>query len=126
LSQEEWTIVRQHPQIAYDLLAPIAHLQDALDIPYCHHERWDGAGYPRGLRGEQIPLAARIFAVVDTWDALTSDRPYRPAWDASRTSAYIRSLAGTAFDSKVVEAFTRMLAQQHSEFKPNNALIVSG
>ena len=126
LSQEEWAIIRQHPQIAYDLLAPIAHLQDALDIPYCHHERWDGSGYPRGLRGEQIPLAARIFAVVDTWDALTSDRPYRPAWDASRTSAYIRSLAGSAFDFNVVETFIRMLAQPPSEPKLDHILIAAG
>ena len=78
LTEEEWIIMRKHPQYAYDLLKPIAFLGSALDIPYCHHEKWDGTGYPRGLRGEEIPLAARLFAVVDVWDALTSDRPYRP------------------------------------------------
>ena len=71
--------MRRHPVYAYDLLSPIAYLRPALDIPYCHHEKWDGTGYPRGLRGEAIPLAARLFAVVDVWDALLSNRPYRPA-----------------------------------------------
>jgi len=105
LTSEEWTLVRQHPAIGHDLLAPIAYLAPALDIPYCHHERWDGAGYPRGLRGEDIPLAARIFAVVDIWDALTSERPYRAAWDAGRTREHIQSLAGTHLDPSVVGAF---------------------
>jgi HD-GYP domain-containing protein (c-di-GMP phosphodiesterase class II) len=78
LTDEEWVIMRKHPQFAYDMLTPIAYLRPALDIPYCHHEKWDGSGYPRGLKGEQIPLVARIFAIVDVWDALSSDRPYRP------------------------------------------------
>ncbi len=73
-------IMRQHPQLAYDMLVPIIYLHPAIDIPYCHHEKWDGTDYPRGLKGEQIPLAARIFAVVDVWDALSYDRPYRTAW----------------------------------------------
>ena len=79
LTEEEWKIMRKHPVYANELLSPIAYLRPALDIPYCHHEKWDGTGYPRGLKGEQIPLAARIFAVVDVWDALRSDRPYRGA-----------------------------------------------
>ena len=82
-------------------------LRPALDIPYCHHEKWDGSGYPRGLRGDQIPLAARIFAVVDVWDALRSDRPYRPAWPGEKTREHIRSLAGSHFDPKVVDLFLK-------------------
>lgn len=105
LTDDEWKIMRRHPVYAYELLAPIAHLQPALDIPYCHHERWDGTGYPRGLRGEQIPAAARIFAVIDDWDALNSDRPYRPAWPEDRVSEYLRRDAGKHFDPKVVEVF---------------------
>ena len=80
LTDEEWQIMKKHPQFAYDMLHSIAYLQRSLDIPYCHHEKWDGTGYPRGLKGEQIPLASRLFAVVDVWDALSSDRPYRKAW----------------------------------------------
>lgn len=105
LSEEEWATMRRHPVYAYELLAPIAYLRPALDIPYCHHEKWDGTGYPRGLKGEQIPLAARIFAVVDVWDALTSDRPYRPAWPQEQAREQIRALSGTHFDPQVVEAF---------------------
>ncbi|NTV62920.1 MAG: response regulator, partial [Oscillochloris sp.] len=87
LTDEEWTIMRQHPQYAYDMLAPIAYLRPALDIPFCHHEKWDGTGYPRGLKGDEIPLAARWFAVVDVWDALRSDRPYRQGWPEERVLA---------------------------------------
>lgn len=105
LTDEEWVIMRKHPENAYNLLSPIAYLQPALDIPYCHHEKWDGSGYPRGLKGEEIPLAARIFAVVDVWDALRSDRPYRPAWSKEKALAHIRSLAGTHFDPNVVKEF---------------------
>lgn len=104
LTAEEWELMRHHPQIAYDMLAPIAYLRPALDIPLCHHERWDGSGYPRGLKGEEIPLAARIFAVADVWDALTNDRPYRPAWSKEEARAYLREQAGRQFDPKVVEA----------------------
>ena len=103
LTEEEWKIMRQHPQFAYDMLAPIEYLWPALDIPYCHHERWDGTGYPRGLKGEEIPLAARIFTLVDVYDALTSDRPYRKAWSKEKTLDHIRSLAGTHFDPQAVE-----------------------
>ena len=105
LTAEEWMIMRKHPQYAYDMIFPIAYLQPVIDIPYCHHEKWDGSGYPRGLKGEEIPLAARIFAVVDVWDALTSDRPYRPAWPPDRVREYIQSQSGTHFDPRIVEAF---------------------
>ena len=106
LTEDEWKIMRKHPTFAFELLSPIRYLKSAaIDIPYCHHEKWDGTGYPRGLKGEQIPLAARIFAVLDTWDALISVRPYRPAWSKEKALAHIRSLAGTHFDSAVVKAF---------------------
>jgi HD-GYP domain-containing protein (c-di-GMP phosphodiesterase class II) len=111
LSPDEWAIIRKHPEYAHDMLAPIAYLHRALDIPYCHHEKWDGTGYPRGLKGEQIPLAARIFAVVDVWDALGSDRPYRPAWPLAQVREYIRSQAGCHFDPKIVAAFLQMIDQ---------------
>lgn len=105
LTDVEWAIMRKHPSYAYELLSPIDYLRQALDIPYCHHEKWDGSGYPRGLKGEQIPLAARIFAVADVWDALTSDRPYRKAWSRTKARNYIRQQAGKHFDPKVVEIF---------------------
>jgi len=101
LTAEEWTVMRKHPTFAYEMLHPIRYLRAALDIPRYHHEKWDGSGYPHGLQGEQIPLVARIFAVVDVWDALTSDRPYRPAWPKERVREHIRSLAGTHFDPEV-------------------------
>ena len=97
--------MRLHPVYAHELLQPIAYLRDSLDIPYCHHEKWDGTGYSRGLKGEQIPLAGRIFAAVDVWDALRSDRPYRAAWPKEKTLEHIRQLAGTHFDPNVVEVF---------------------
>lgn len=105
LSDEEWAVVRQHPQHAYDLLSPIVYLYQAIDIPYCHHERWDGKGYPQGLKGEQIPRAARIFAVVDVWDSLISDRPQRKAWTDSQAMEYLREQAGKHFDPEVVNTF---------------------
>jgi putative nucleotidyltransferase with HDIG domain len=107
LTDEEWQIMRRHPVYAYEWLSPIRYLQPALDIPYCHHERWDGTGYPRGLKSERIPLAARIFAVPDVYDALTSERPYRPAWAQERALSYIRDQAGTQFDRQVVETFLK-------------------
>ena len=97
LTEDEWVIMRKHPQYAYDMLSPIAYLRLALDIPYCHHEKWDGTGYPRGLKGEQIPLAARIFAVVDVWDALISDRPYRKAWTESKSTPIYPRAGGFVF-----------------------------
>ena len=111
LTDEEWEIMRQHPRIAFNMLSPIEFLRPALDIPYCHHEKWDGTGYPRGLKGEQIPFAARLFAVVDVWDALRSDRPYRKAWSEEKVFEYIRSLSGIHFDPKVVEPFIQMMQQ---------------
>jgi PAS domain S-box-containing protein len=108
LTDEEWVIMRKHPQYAFEMLSPIAYLRPALDIPGCHHEKWDGSGYPRGLKGEQIPLAARIFAVIDVYDALTSDRPYREAWPKEKVIAHIREQTGSHFDPKVVEEFLHM------------------
>jgi PAS domain S-box-containing protein len=110
LTEEEWNVVRMHPIYAYDVLLPIAYLRLALDIPYCHHERWDGSGYPRGLKGNQIPLSARIFAVVDVWDSLRSDRPYRKAWPDQNAVEHIRSQAGILFDSQVVQVLLRMVS----------------
>jgi PAS domain S-box-containing protein/putative nucleotidyltransferase with HDIG domain len=110
LTEEEWASMKQHPTLAFQMLSQVRHLQPAIGIPYCHHEKWDGTGYPRGLRGEQIPLPARIFAVIDVYDALTSDRPYRPAWSAEKTQEYIRSQSGTHFDPRVVDAFLSMKA----------------
>jgi len=105
LTVEEWVVMKQHPVFAYEMLSRIHYLRNALDIPHYHHEKWDGTGYPRGLKGEQIPLAARIFAVADIWDALRSDRPYRPAWTAARALKYIREISGTHLDPRVVEVF---------------------
>jgi response regulator RpfG family c-di-GMP phosphodiesterase len=109
LTAEEWAIMRTHPTLAYQWLSPIEYLRPALDIPYCHHEKWDGSGYPRGLAGEQIPLAARIFAVVDVWDALSSDRPYRARWSDEKVHQYLLEQAGSHFDVCVVETFVAMV-----------------
>ncbi len=97
--------MRKHSAYAYDLLSPIPYLRPAPPIPYCHHEKWDGTGYPRGLKGDQIPLAARIFAVVDVWDALRSDRPYRGSWSEEEVCEHIQGLSGKHFDPQVVSAF---------------------
>ena len=110
LTAEEWAVMRRHPTYAYEMLWPVEFLRPALDIPRCHHERWDGAGYPQGLAGRDIPLAARLFAVVDVWDALRSDRPYRRAWPADRVCAHIEALAGTHFDPDVVRVFLNEVA----------------
>jgi HD-GYP domain-containing protein (c-di-GMP phosphodiesterase class II) len=95
--------------LAYEMLAPIAYLKPALDIPYCHHEKWDGTGYPRQLKGEQIPFAARIFAIVDVWDALLHDRPYRAGWPLEKVREHIKSQFGTHFDPRVVEVFMQLI-----------------
>jgi HD-GYP domain-containing protein (c-di-GMP phosphodiesterase class II) len=115
LTESEWDEMRRHPQLAYDLLSPITYLHGALDIPYCHHEHWDGSGYPRGLRGEQIPLSARIFSVVDIWDALLSDRPYRKAWQRERVLEYIQEISGSILDPRIAETFIMMLADTNNE-----------
>ncbi len=109
LTDDEWAIMKQHPALAHAMLLPIQYLRPALDIPYCHHEKWDGTGYPRGLKGEEIPLAARIFAVVDVWDALRSDRPYRAAWPAEKVRAHIAALSGSHFDPQVVDTFLSII-----------------
>ena len=110
LTDEDWQVMRRHPTYAYEMLSPISFLRPALDIPYCHHEKWDGTGYPRLLKGEQIPQAARLFAAVDIWDALRSDRPYRKGWPEKRVCEHIASLAGTHLDPAVVAAFLRITA----------------
>jgi len=109
LTAEEWEIMQKHPEYAYDMLSSIHYLKPALPIPYFHHEKWDGSGYPLGLCGEQIPLEARIFSLVDVWDALLSDRPYRKAWTVERTLEYIRTLAGSHFDPNVVNCFIKVM-----------------
>jgi PAS domain S-box-containing protein/putative nucleotidyltransferase with HDIG domain len=113
LTETEWKIMKQHPEFAYKLLSPIQYLQPALDIPYCHHEKWDGSGYPRGLKGEEIPFAARVFAVVDVWDALRSDRPYRKSWAPEKVLEHIQALSGTHFDPKVVNLFIRFIHENN-------------
>jgi putative nucleotidyltransferase with HDIG domain len=116
LTPEEWEIMRQHPVYAHEMLLPIEYLRPTLDIPYCHHEKWDSSGYPRGLKGEEIPLIARIFAVVDVWDAVTSDRPYRPAWSREKALDHIQEEAGTHFDPHVVAVFMNLI-----EHKPRDS-----
>ncbi len=114
---EEWSVMRQHPVYAYQMLSPIKVLLPALDIPYCHRERWNGSGYPRGLVGEEIPIAARIFAVVDVWDILCMDRPYRKAWPKDKAYLYLLTHAGRQFDSRIVDAFFTLrmsLAQSYT------------
>jgi putative nucleotidyltransferase with HDIG domain len=105
LTDEEWNIMRKHPIHAFEMLSPIEYLRPSLDIPYCHHEKWDGSGYPRGLKGEEIPVAARIFAVADVFDALTSDRPYRKAWSREAAFEYIHKESGKHFDPLMVDKF---------------------
>jgi PAS domain S-box-containing protein/putative nucleotidyltransferase with HDIG domain len=109
LTVGEWAEMRKHPEYAYQMLFPITHLRPALDIPYCHHERWDGSGYPRGLSGEQIPLAARIFAIVDVWDALSSNRPYRKRISVKKALAHIRENEGAHFEPALAEKFLSMV-----------------
>ena len=112
LTDEEWVIMRKHPTYACEMLSQIEYLRPALDIPYCHHEKWDGTGYPRGLKGEEIPLAARMFAVVDVWDAVTSDRPYRPAWTKEQALTYIIEHSGTHFDPEIVQVFLKVIKKE--------------
>ena len=112
LTEEEWVIMRQHPQYAYDLMYPIPYLRPALDIPYAHHERWDGSGYPRGLKGEDIPLAAHIFAVVDIWDTFLYKRVYRDAWLEEKVLEYLKNTAGLELDPDIVENFLELLEKE--------------
>jgi len=112
LNEKEWQVMRKHPKFAYDMLSEIPYLHPALDIPYSHHERWDGKGYPRGLKGEEIPLSARIFSIADVWDALTTDRPYREAWTHETVINYLKERSGTRFDPKLVEIFIEMIEEK--------------
>jgi HD-GYP domain-containing protein (c-di-GMP phosphodiesterase class II) len=111
LTDEEWMTMRRHPLIAAEILKPISYLTPALPIPRSHHEKWDGSGYPDGLAGETIPLEARLFTFADVYDALTSDRPYRPAWSQAEALEYINKNAGSHFDPKIVPVFIRMLEE---------------
>lgn len=115
LSDEEWVSMRKHPVFAFEMLSPIPYLRNAIDIPYCHHEKWDGTGYPRGLKGGQIPLSARLFAVVDVWDALRSDRPYRKAWDEERVIEHIKGLSGSHFEPAAVSRFLQVVGGEKQE-----------
>ncbi len=109
LTEEEWVIMRQHPVYAIEMLEHIPYLSSALEIPYCHHEKWDGTGYPQGLRGKEIPLPARLFSVVDVWDALTSDRVYRKAWSIDKVRTYMEAQKGRHFDPEIVPTFLSMV-----------------
>jgi HD-GYP domain-containing protein (c-di-GMP phosphodiesterase class II) len=113
LTDEEWQVMRQHPIYAYVMLRKIPFLQEALDIPYCHHEKWDGSGYPRGLRQNEIPLAARIFSVIDVWDSMCFDRPYRKAQSPAQARAYIASRSGFDFDPDIVKVFFEWLDSEN-------------
>ena len=109
LSEEEWGIMRQHPCHAYQMLTKYPLLHAALDIPYYHHERWDGSGYPLGIEGAKIPLTARVTAIIDVWDALNSDRPYRKAWSPEKATAYIHKQSGKHFDPEIVDVFFQLM-----------------
>jgi HD-GYP domain-containing protein (c-di-GMP phosphodiesterase class II) len=109
LTEPEWVIMRRHPEYAYRLLSAIPYFKKALAIPYCHHERWDGTGYPRGLKGEQIPYVARLFSLIDVWDALLSVRAYKQAWPPFEACAFIKAQAGKMFDPRLTQAFVDML-----------------
>ena len=115
LTPEERAIMEQHPRLAFEMLEPVAFLRPALDIPYCHHERWDGRGYPRGLSGTMIPHAARLFAIVDVWDALRHARPYKTAWSVEEARGLIVEGRGTQFEPDVVDAFLKMVDAAHGE-----------
>jgi PAS domain S-box-containing protein len=112
LNETEWEKMRQHPRYAYEMLSPIAYLHPALDIPFCHHERWDGNGYPRGLKGEEIPLVARLFAIIDVWDALCCDRPYRKKLPQQEVVAYLREKSGQLFEPRLVDVFLSVMETQ--------------
>ena len=109
LDAQEWALMKKHPLIAYELLSKIPYLKQSLDIPLYHHEKWDGSGYPYGLKGEKIPFSARLFSIIDVFDALTSDRPYRQAWTKAETLRYIQEQGGSQFDPAIVKAFISMI-----------------
>jgi len=112
LAEKEWEELRKHPLYAYEVLYPIAYLKPALDIPFCHHQRWDGSGYPQGLKGEEIPLMARLFAIVDVWDALSHDRPYRKANPPREVIKYLQQ-AGRLFDPHLVRLFISIAQEEN-------------
>jgi len=116
LTEEERTLMRKHPVYAFEWLSPIFYLQPALDIPYCHHEAWDGSGYPRGLKGHEIPLPGRIFAIVDAWDSLRSDRPFRKAWPREKALEYIREMSGKLYDPEIVSIFLQLVDSEPQGF----------
>jgi len=118
LEESEWVVMREHPNFAYELLKPIDYLEPAIDIPYCHHEKWNGNGYPRGLKKDEIPFPARIFTVVDVFDALVTKRPYRPAWSREKALEYIDIKSGEEFDPLVVGAFFEILEEDKSSTEP--------
>ncbi len=111
LTISERKVIEQHPVYSYELLSSIPFLEKALDVPYCHHEHWDGSGYPRGLKGEEIPVAARIFSVVDVWDAICSDRPYSKAWPREKAIQYLKEESGKYFDPECVSVFLDLVEQ---------------
>jgi HD-GYP domain-containing protein (c-di-GMP phosphodiesterase class II) len=111
LTDDEWVIMKRHPETAMQLIAGIKYLKGASEIPYCHHEKWDGTGYPRGLRGNDIPIAARLFALVDVWDALSSDRPYRAAWPSTKIYQHILQGSGTHFDPDLIPIFFKVQSE---------------
>ena len=113
LTEEEWEMMRLHPMYAFDMLSPIAYLKPALEIPLCHHEYWDGSGYPRGLKGEEIPLPARLFTIVDVWDALSSDRRYRKRMERVEVLKYMREKSGQIFDPKLLDVFLAVMEEEH-------------
>ncbi len=113
LNAQEWQVMRQHPVLAEELIRPVPSLVPAIDIPLSHHEKWDGSGYPNGLKGEEIPFTARIFAVADVWDSLSSDRPYRPAWTRDKVLQYIQELRGTHLDPRVVDKFMAIFSKSN-------------
>jgi HD-GYP domain-containing protein (c-di-GMP phosphodiesterase class II) len=115
LDADEWALMKQHPQMAYEMLHQVDYLAPALDIPHYHHEKWDGSGYPDGLRGEEIPLSARIFALADVWDAVTNDRPYHAAWTRDEALAHLRAQSGTHFDPELVEVFIGILNAEREQ-----------
>jgi putative two-component system response regulator len=115
LNEREWEIMRRHTEYAYDFLKSIDYLRPALDIPRYHHEKWDGSGYPQGLKGDDIPLSARIFAIVDVWDALTNNRPYRPAWSIEAAIEYVCQQSGKHFDPRVVKTFLELTAKEQND-----------
>jgi len=117
LNETEWVQMRKHPLYAYQMLQPLARFQPALEVPYFHHERWDGSGYPLGLRGEQIPFNARLFAIVDVWDALNTDRPYRSRRSPQAALAYILEQSGILFDPELARAFAKLITRLDSRWK---------